>query len=208
MKYFTIVEGVAEGEITEKKSRFIAAVSPIASEEEAEAFIKAKKKTYHDARHNCSCYIVGKGDIEKSSDDGEPSGTAGRPMLEILQGRGIYNVVCVVTRYFGGILLGTGGLVRAYQDAVRAALENAKLLSTFTAEVIEVTADYNNWQTIEQLCRSQSLGVAEVNYMENVTAKIEIPVNDTDAVIEKLADLTGGKASVTRLKIIEAVKNL
>ena len=208
MDYNTIIEGISAGEITVKKSRFIAAVSPAASEEDAEAFIKQKKKEYHDARHNCSCYIIGKGDTEKSSDDGEPSGTAGRPMLEVLQGRGIYNVVCVVTRYFGGVLLGTGGLVRAYQDAVKEALINAELLSTFTASIIEVTSDYNNWGAIENLCRSQSLGVSDINYTESVAAKIEIPIDNTTDVIKKITDISNGKAIIVKKGIKEIARKL
>ncbi len=105
----------AEAELVEKKSRFIATVRPVASEEEAAAFIEEMKKKYYDARHNCSAYVIGsRAQITRSSDDGEPGGTAGRPMLEVLLGSGIRNVAVVVTRYFGGTLLGTGGLVRAY----------------------------------------------------------------------------------------------
>ena len=118
--YKTIYEG-GEGELVEKKSRFIATVRPVETEEEALAFIEEMKKKYWDARHNCYVYSVGMNrEATRCSDDGEPSGTAGRPMLDVLLGAGIYNAAIVVTRYFGGVLLGTGGLVRAYSGAVQA----------------------------------------------------------------------------------------
>ena len=121
--YQTIYRG-GEGEITEKKSRFIATVIPVNEEEKALEFIEAMKKKYWDATHNCSAYVIGeRGETKRCSDDGEPSGTAGRPMLDVLEGEGLRNVAVVVTRYFGGTLLGTGGLVRAYSSAVRAGLE-------------------------------------------------------------------------------------
>ena len=123
-QYQTVYEG-GTGEIVEKKSRFIATVRPVETEEEALAFIEEMKKKYWDARHNCFAYVLGeRQEIMRCSDDGEPSGTAGRPMLEVLLAEEIRNVAVVVTRYFGGTLLGTGGLVRAYSQAVKAGLEN------------------------------------------------------------------------------------
>lgn len=120
--YVLLIKG-AEAELVEKKSRFIATVRPVASEEEAAAFIEEMKKKYYDARHNCSAFVIGdRGQLTRSSDDGEPSGTAGRPMLEVLLGSGIRNIAAVVTRYFGGTLLGTGGLVRAYSGVLKEAL--------------------------------------------------------------------------------------
>ena len=117
------------GEIVEKKSRFIATIRPVNSEEEASAFIEEIKKKYWDARHNCSAFVVGRrGELTRCSDDGEPGGTAGRPMLEVLLGEGIRNVAVVVTRYFGGTLLGTGGLVRAYTQAVKEGLPSLPLV--------------------------------------------------------------------------------
>ena len=120
----------AQAELVEKKSRFIATIRPVSSEEEAVAFIEEMKKKYYDARHNCSAFVIGsKGELTRSSDDGEPSGTAGRPMLEVLTGSGIRNIAAVVTRYFGGVLLGTGGLVRAYSGAVKMALEQCETIT-------------------------------------------------------------------------------
>ena len=124
LDYRVVLEG-GQGEIVEKKSRFIATVRRVETEQEAAAFIEEIKKKYWDARHNCSAFVIGgRGELTRCSDDGEPSGTAGRPMLEVLLAEEIRNVAVVVTRYFGGTLLGTGGLVRAYTQAVKAGLDN------------------------------------------------------------------------------------
>ena len=197
MEYNSIIEKEAFGEITVKKSRFIASIKNVSSEEEANKYIKDKKKEYHDARHNCSCYIIGKGDIEKSSDDGEPSGTAGRPMLDVIKGKGLYNVVAVVTRYFGGVLLGTGGLIRAYQGAVSEALEHAEILTTKSVTVIEVKSDYNNWGKIENLCRSNNYNVDDVVFAENVKSRIDIPVDEVESFTKSITDISGGKSTFT-----------
>ena len=126
--YRVVYEG-GEGEIVEKKSRFIATVRPIETEEEAVAFINEMKKKYWDARHNCSAFVIGsRQEVTRCSDDGEPAQTAGRPMLDVLLREGITNVAVVVTRYFGGVLLGTGGLVRAYQSATQAGLAASKII--------------------------------------------------------------------------------
>ena len=125
---FRMITDGGTAEIVEKKSRFIATCKPVTTEEDAVVFIESVKKQYWDARHNCSAFVIGsKGELTRCSDDGEPSGTAGRPMLEILLGEGIRNIAVVVTRYFGGTLLGTGGLVRAYSDAVREGLKECKM---------------------------------------------------------------------------------
>ena len=126
--YRVVYEG-GEGEIVEKKSRFIATVRPIETEEEAVAFVNEMKKKYWDARHNCSAFVIGsRQEVTRCSDDGEPAQTAGRPMLDVLLREGITNVAVVVTRYFGGVLLGTGGLVRAYQSATQAGLAASKII--------------------------------------------------------------------------------
>ena len=193
-----VIKGEASGEVVVKKSRFIAALKYVENVKDAESYIKDKKKEYHDARHNCSCYIVEGGSVSKSSDDGEPSGTAGRPMLEVLEGAGITNVVCVVTRYFGGVLLGTGGLVRAYQDAVKAALEDATLLRTIAVNALHITVDYNRWQLIEKLCRDKNIHIEETAYTENVTAKLMVKTETTDNVVSQITEITNAKAKIVR----------
>ena len=141
--YRILLEG-GQGEYVEKKSRFIATVRKCESEEEAVRFIEEMKKKYWDARHNCSAFVIGsRGELTRCSDDGEPSGTAGRPMLEVLTGEGIRNVAVVVTRYFGGVLLGTGGLVRAYTQAVKEGLKNSVVGCMRFGCKVEVTTDYN-----------------------------------------------------------------
>ena len=143
-KYKTVYEG-GEGEIVEKKSRFIATVRPVQTEEEALAFIEEMKKKYWDARHNCYVYSVGKNrEYTRCSDDGEPSGTAGRPMLDVILGEDIYNVAAVVTRYFGGILLGTGGLVRAYSRSLQEGLAAIRIIGKLLVKTNMVEELFHN----------------------------------------------------------------
>ena len=148
MKEFYTIEKNVETEIVVKKSKFIANIFYISTNKEAEEKIKEIKKKYFDARHNCFAYRVVENDniIEKSSDDGEPSGTAGGPMLNILQKNNLANILIVVTRYFGGILLGTGGLVRAYSDALLEALEKTQKVKIVSGLELEVTLSYNNFE--------------------------------------------------------------
>ena len=157
---YKMIEEGGQGEIEEKKSRFIATVRPVATEEEAVAFIEEMKKKYWDARHNCSAFVLGsRAEMTRCSDDGEPSGTAGRPMLEVLLGSGIRNVAVVVTRYFGGTLLGTGGLVRAYTQAVQAGLD-ACVVSTMTYGVsLKVKTDYNGIGKVQYLCGQRGIQI-------------------------------------------------
>ena len=150
-EYKAVYEG-GEGELIEKKSRFIATVIPAESEEEALAFIEAMKKKYWNATHNCSAYVIGeKGQLKRCSDDGEPSGTAGRPMLEVLEGEGIRNVAVVVTRYFGGTLLGTGGLVRAYSASVKAGLASSVIITKIPGVKLKIETDYTGLGKIQYL---------------------------------------------------------
>ncbi len=194
-----IIKDGSTGEIVEKKSRFICELRYVETEEEAENFIKEKKKQYHDARHNCSCYIVGsENPIKKSSDDGEPSGTAGRPMLEVIEGEGIYNIACVVTRYFGGVLLGTGGLVRAYQAATKEALENARILSMITVEELLIEVDYNNWGKLDNLFRDEGIIIDNIDYAENVKVVALVPVEKSQKIYDKVVEMTCGKVTAKR----------
>ena len=142
-EYCAVYEG-GQGEIVEKKSRFIATVLPIETEEEALEFIAKMKKKYWDARHNCYAYVIGeRQELQRCSDDGEPNGTAGRPMLDVLLHEDIHNTVVVVTRYFGGVLLGTGGLVRAYQKATRSGLESSVIIEKQRGVFGNIVTDYN-----------------------------------------------------------------
>ena len=184
-----------EGEIVEKKSRFIAAVAAVSTKEEAEEFIASRKKEHWNARHNCSAYIIaGPVDQIHSSDDGEPSGTAGKPMLDILQKEGIKNVCVVVTRYFGGTLLGTGGLMRAYQAAVKEGLANSVLIEKQKGILTEITVDYNDMGKLQHFFAANHVRILNTAYEGQVRMKILMPYNNKQVLEEKMVDITNGKA--------------
>ena len=176
MKEFKTIEKEENSEIIEKKSKFIGTICPVQSEEEAENKIKEIKKKYYDARHNCFAYRVLKEEnvIERSSDDGEPSGTAGAPMLNILKQKNICNVLVIVTRYFGGILLGTGGLVRAYSQATESAIENSNLINKTKGIEVEIILEYKDLEKMKYFCKMNFLNIIDIKYNEDVAIKIEI----------------------------------
>ncbi len=176
IKFKTILEKELSAEIVEKKSRFIANLFYVDSVEEAEEKIKITKKRYYDAKHNCFAYIVNddKVFIKKSSDDGEPSGTAGAPMVEILEKQGLANLLIVVTRYFGGILLGTGGLVRAYSDSLKKALEKATIVELEQGFELDVELEYSNFEKFKYYCSKNNINIINCTYLNNVICKIEL----------------------------------
>ena len=188
MEWFTLYKG-------EKKSRFIATIEPVSSEEEAAGFIASIKKKYWDARHNCSAFVIGdNGEKTRCSDDGEPSGTAGRPMLDVLTGAHVTNVCVVVTRYFGGTLLGTGGLVRAYSSAVRECLENCVLIKKIHGSHVELECDYNDHGKIERLAVQKGYIIRDTCYGENV--KFSFLTEDAQRLTEDIRDITSGRATI------------
>ncbi len=192
--YRCILEG-GEGEIVEKKSRFLASVRKVETEEEAASFIEEMKKKYWDASHNCSAFVVGeRGELTRCSDDGEPSGTAGRPMLEVLLGEQLRGVAVVVTRYFGGTLLGTGGLVRAYQAAVKAGLAQARTAWMRYGAILRITTDYTDVGRIQFLCGKRGLIQEEASYTDRVTLRYVVYTEDQAAVQKELTEATGGRA--------------
>ena len=176
IKFKTILEKELSAEIVEKKSRFIANLFYVDSVEEAEEKIKITKKRYYDAKHNCFAYIVNddKVFIKKSSDDGEPSGTAGAPMVEILEKQGLANLLIVVTRYFGGILLGTGGLVRAYSDSLKKVLEKATIVELEQGFELDVELEYSNFEKFKYYCSKNNINIINCTYLNNVICKIEL----------------------------------
>lgn len=178
MEFVTIKEHV-EAQIMEKKSKFIANLFPVESVIEAENIIKEMKKNYHDARHNCVAYRVVEDSqiIEKSSDDGEPSGTAGAPMLAILQKNNLANVVIVVTRYFGGILLGTGGLVRAYSDSLLKAIEESSKVHKCEGVEMFVISTYSDFELFKYYCKKHQIMITNVEYSDLILGKIELEVD-------------------------------
>lgn len=188
------------GEIEEKKSRFIATVIPIESEEDALSFIESMKKKYWDATHNCSAFVLGRNnEIQRCSDDGEPSKTAGKPMLDVLLLEGIHNVAVVVTRYFGGTLLGTGGLVRAYQGATKEGLKNSTIIDKFLGKKLVITTDYNGIGKLQYITGTMNLTTLSTDYTDIVVATILLPPETEHAFIKKVNEATNGKAIIEDL---------
>lgn len=184
----------------EKKSRFLACIRPVKTQEEALAFIEEKKKQYWDARHNCSAYRIGiEQPVAHCSDDGEPSGTAGRPMLEVLTREGLTNVVAVVTRYFGGVLLGTGGLVRAYQASLKDAIEHVDVVSRQAGVIYSIKTDYNGMGKLQYYFTTEQIPILETVYEADVTLRIICPLEQCRQVEKKTEELTNGKSSAEKL---------
>jgi len=197
MQSYKTVKQYGEGEIEEKKSRFLGKVKPVSTEEEAIAFIESIKKQYWDARHNCYAFIIGENSESiRCSDDGEPSGTAGKPMLEVLQNNGLKNVVAVVTRYFGGTLLGTGGLVRAYTQATQAALEEAQVATMTLMSVLAIKTDYNAVGKIKYMFAQADILVQNEEYGVDVTITIAVPLSEKEAMQKEIVEATNGKVSI------------
>ena len=196
--YRVLLEG-GEGEIVEKKSRFIATIRCVESEEEAVAFIDEMKMKYWDARHNCSAFVIGdRAQLTRCSDDGEPSGTAGRPMLEVLLGDGVRNIAVVVTRYFGGVLLGTGGLVRAYTQAVKEGLSACRIGVMCEGYEMSIKTDYNGVGKVLYLLGQKGLEAFESDYGESVTLRVRV-VNEMVETLEKeLIEATAGKIEIVK----------
>lgn len=193
----TVYSG-GEGEIVEKKSRFIATVRPISSEEEATAFIAEMKKKYWDARHNCSAFVLGeRQEISRCSDDGEPAQTAGRPMLDVLLREDIHNVAVVVTRYFGGVLLGTGGLVRAYQKATQEGLAASVIIDKKEGRRLTVGTDYTGLGKLQYLIAQKGLTVMDTVYTERVELILMVPVEKQQEVEKEVVEATNGNAQIS-----------
>ena len=198
-EYRILLEG-AEAEIVEKKSRFIATIEPVNSEAEAVSFIERMKKKYWDAKHNCSAFVIGeKAELTRCSDDGEPSGTAGRPMLEVLLGSEVRNIAVVVTRYFGGVLLGTGGLVRAYQSAVKEALELCQPGDVVYGIRERIDTDYPGAGKIQYLLGEQKIKVLSSEYGEKVAFEVFLPIEQAEKILAAITETTAGKALFTEL---------
>lgn len=195
---YKIIEYGGVGEIEEKKSRFIAQVQAVSTEEEAAAFIESVRKRYWDARHHCYAYILGEqGQTVRFSDDGEPSGTAGRPILEVLTGSGIRNLVLVVTRYFGGTLLGTGGLVRAYTQAAQAGIAASRVAVMRYGYHLTVETDYNGIGKIQYLLGQRRIPIEDSVYTQQVTVTCKVPFEEKETLLHEITEATAGRAQVT-----------
>ena len=196
MAYRVVYQG-GEGEIIEKKSRFIATVKPVESEEEAVAFINEMKKKYWDARHNCSAFVIGEHqELTRCSDDGEPAQTAGRPMLDVLLKEGITNVAVVVTRYFGGVLLGTGGLVRAYQKSVQEGLANAQIIEKRNGFLLYINTDYNGLGKLQYLFAQKEISILESEYGVDVRMTVLVPLERKEEIEKAVIEQTNGTAGL------------
>lgn len=184
-----------EHELEVKKSRFLCALARVTTEAEAREFIQQRRRLHHDARHHCCAFVLGdSGEFQKSSDDGEPAGTAGVPMLEVLRRNEVTNAVAVVTRYFGGVLLGAGGLVRAYGSAVSAALDHVGLLERRPVRIVTTTVDYLLAGKLDNDLRSAGYQVADTDYQAEVRFLINVPESEVDTFRAWLAEATGGAA--------------
>lgn len=192
---FTSVYGHAETEFTIKKSRFITVVAEISTEEEARSVIGKIRKQYWDARHNCFAYRIGNtGCIQKYDDDGEPAGTAGRPILDVLMKSGITNTIIVVTRYFGGIKLGGGGLIRAYSHAAALGIEAAQIADYFSFVIAEIEFGYAFISSLERILPSLKVRIVDRIFSDTVRFRLEIPQEKSAQVQSDIADLTNGAA--------------
>lgn len=200
--YRVIIEE-GEGEIVEKKSRFLATVKKVENEEEAVAFVEAMKKKYWNATHNCSAMVVGeRGELTRCSDDGEPSGTAGRPMLEVLLSENLRNVAVVVTRYFGGTLLGTGGLVRAYTQAVKEGLSRCKIGTMRAGVRMEITTDYNGVGKILYILGTKGITPKDSLYTDIVKLFLLVPAEWKEELYKEFTEATAGRATIEVLEEI------
>ena len=196
------------GEYTEKKSRFIGEIRPITSQEDAAAFLQETRKFHHDARHHCMAWILGDhGQTKHSSDDGEPSGTAGRPILSVMENIPLTNAALIVTRYFGGTLLGTGGLVRAYTAASQAAVDNASIVCPAPAFTGKLTLTYSQWPPVQAFFRKQQVYVTDTQYGENVSCRIYAPAEDESLIAKGLEAILKAPDPVAALSACEIAES-
>ncbi len=196
-QYYT-VKGYGEHEIVIQKSRFICYVNRATSEEAAQDFIQTIKKKHWDATHNCSAYLIGEHDqIQKANDDGEPSGTAGVPMLEVLKKKGLKDTVVVVTRYFGGIKLGAGGLIRAYGKCTSEGIAHTGIVERKLMQLMKTKVDYTLLGKVENELRSSSYVLKEIHYLEDVTFDTYVEEGEKQAFRDWMIELTNGRCEIT-----------
>ena len=205
MENFLTIQEEEQTQVVEKKSRFIAEIYPVTNIQEVQNKIKEIKKKYYDAKHHCIAYrIIEEGRvIERASDDGEPSGTAGLPMLNILKGNNLCNVLVVVKRYFGGILLGTGGLVRAYSEATNLVIQKSKMINITEGYEMILKLEYNNLDVFNYYCKNNNIIILNIEYAENIRIKIEM---ETDKKEILMKDIENKKISV--IEIVEIKRKL
>ena len=198
MKSYDTIEEAVTIELIEKKSRFIGSIYPVANEKEVNEILSSARAKYKDAGHHCYGFIVGK--AEGFSDDGEPQGTAGKPILSTLRGSGLTNVLVVVTRYFGGTLLGTGGLVRAYSESTKLAMENAHRISLVYGYKLMIQIEYSDLKKLQHLLDQKQIKQLESTFTDKVSVTVEIGEDDISMLEELVRELTNGKGVVDKLE--------
>lgn len=199
---YTTIAKEASAEIIEKRSRFIATVKPVSTEEEALAFLNKLRQKYWDATHNVYAYIIEDNQLARYSDDGEPGGTAGMPVLDILRKEGLSNLIVVVTRYFGGTLLGTGGLVHAYSKSAKAGVEAAGLLDMILCKELTLTCEYTLWGSLQNyLSKREYLMQGEAEYTEKVELPVFLPVAEEESFSKDVVNHLNGQITVTPGKV-------
>lgn len=198
-EYLAVAEG-GQAEIIEKKSRFIGYITSVETEEEAAVFIEAIRKEHYNARHCCYAYSIGTASqpVLRFSDDGEPQGTAGKPILEVIQGSGVRNICIVVIRYFGGTLLGTGGLVRAYTDAAKAGLDASVIRRRRRMVEAELLMDYTDFGKIQRLIENMDAEIIDTVYTERVLVEVQVYAPDYDNFVKAVAEATAARVCVER----------
>lgn len=200
--YVNLIKG-GTGEIVEKKSRFIGYIEPAATEEEAYAFIEKIKKKHYDARHNCFAFSIGNSQpLLRFSDDGEPQGTAGKPILEVINNSGIHNICIVVTRYFGGTLLGTGGLVRAYTEAAKEALKSCETRLIRLLTPVNIRTNYTDMGKITYILANNGVDTSDTVFEADVLIRVQIPSDIAKKVLLEITEATGARAN---LEILDEV---
>ena len=197
IEYF-VPAGDGEAEFVEKRSSFLGHVRFVETEDAAREFINEMKKKHYDARHNCWCYII-RGGAVRYSDDGEPQGTAGLPMLEVFRREGVENVVCVVTRYFGGVLLGTGGLLRAYTKSAKDALDNAGIAAVRRWARLEVSCPYSLLERMKLECAAYSGTVDEIEYGADVRLTLRLPEEKAEDFRDRVTELSAGQSAAKKI---------
>jgi len=194
---FLTVAKPSESFYVVKKSKFISNVIPVSDIKEAEAYIEKLRKKYWDATHNVYAYSIGlNSEIQKFSDDGEPSGTAGKPVLEVIKSKEVKNVLIVVTRYFGGILLGANGLIRAYSESASLGLKNSNIIKKIKCDVFQITTDYNMLGKLQWELNQRNIIIKDINYAENVKIEVFVPINYNINLEKIIMDKTSGSAHI------------
>lgn len=196
-KSLSLYKGIVD-ELVEKKSRFIVSVIPVTTTEQANEELEKIRKKYYDARHNCFAYIIGEdGGQIRCSDDGEPSGTAGKPMLEVLEGSGIKNILVVITRYFGGTLLGTGGLVRAYTQATQLGIQGSVVIEKEWGQYLDIRTDYNGIGKVQYILGEHGIHIVDSQYTDVARVTAMVPCHRVAEITDLIIEGTHGKGELT-----------